>query len=442
MKILWLTETPSKYKTGASYNGRGWIESLQTLVEEHKDIVTLGVAFPHSTDTHKLQDNKVIYYPIKRVKSSNFVAWIISNWARKIEHKAELSALKSVIEDFKPDVIHIFGTESWLCHAVKMTNTPCVVHLQGLLQPYLNAYLPIGISNIDLIRVQWTTFIKGISLWHSKRIFEQKAKREYQFFKDISFFMGRTNWDESVSKLLSPKSTYFHVDEILRNPFYNANPWDNYKQKKLLITSTLSDTIYKGLDLVIKTASILNKEGIEFEWQIIGVTENSITAKLFRNVFRNNYKAQHIRLLGVKTAEEIVNLMTDTSIYVHTSYIDNSPNSVCEAQLIGVPVIATNVGGVSSLIENGKNGFLVPANDSYSLAARIVQLAKNEDMLKSISRKGRETAQKRHSKEDILAQLITTYNILKRKEQSISVELAIKPTYELSSDSFTMKSKI
>ncbi|MBV5315330.1 MAG: glycosyltransferase [Prolixibacteraceae bacterium] len=421
MRILWLTETPSKYKRQLnSYNGRGWIESLQTMVEEISDIDQLGISFLHSTDYERLNEIKTTYYPIKRANPNNFVSWILSNWRCKIENKLEINSLENIIKDFNPDLIHVFGTESWLCYASTLTDVPCVVHIQGLLQPYLNAYLPYDVKATDLMRQNWADFLKGVSMWHFKKAFEKKAKREYIFLKKITYFMGRTDWDKSISEFLSPKSKYFHVDEILRNPFYKTVSWNNYDCKKLIITSTLSDTIYKGLDLVIKTASILNNENILFEWRIIGVQENSNTAKLFKKVLNCNYNSINIKLIGIRNAEEIIQLLKETTLYVHTSYIDNSPNSICEAQIMGVPIIATNVGGVSSLIENGKNGFLVPANDPYLLASKITHLFKNASILKELSINSIDTASKRHSKEIIINQLMSVYKHLAEQSARIS----------------------
>lgn len=413
MKILWLTETPSKYKPEEfGYNGRGWIASLQTLVENSPEIEQLGIAFPHLTDNQATNKNKTCYFPIQRGKPGNIIKWIISNWKNKIEDEKEIDDLLHIIKDFDPDIIHIFGTESWLCNAVRLTKKPCVVHLQGLLQPCFNAYNPVDISTYDLMRYNWIEFVKGISLWHNKRVFEKKSIREYQFFKEISFFMGRTIWDKSISGLLSSHSIYFHVDEVLRDKFYVAPPWKFIQNAKIIITSTLSDALYKGLDLVIKTAKLLIKEKIDFEWRIIGVKNDSKTAQLLKKKFQIDYSFLNIHLLGIKDTDEIIDLLLETRFYVHTSYIDNSPNSLCEAQYLGVPVISTNVGGISSLIKDGNDGFLVPANDPYYLASKIVQLHMNFSLLSRISSKARENAQRRHLKENVLNQVIQAYKYL------------------------------
>lgn len=426
MKILWLTETPSKYKPEEyGYNGRGWIASLQTLLENSNEIDELGVVFPHSKDTQKLKVGKTTYYPIKRELPTNIITWIISNWKGQIEKPEIINSLDAIVKDFDPDIIHVFGTESWMCHVVNKTQKTCIVHLQGLLQPCYNAYVPVGMSNYDLIKNNWIDFFKGISIWHNKRIFERKSQREYQFFKQITFFMGRTSWDKSISGFIAPQSTYFHVDEVLRDAFYSASPWKYKKRDKIIITSTLSDALYKGLDLVIKTARLLKKEKIAYEWRIVGVDGNSQTALLLKRLFNSDYSTLNIHLVGIKNTEEIVALLSETSFYVHTSYVDNSPNSLCEAQIMGVPIIATNVGGVSSLIEDGVDGFLVPANDPYILASKIVQLSNEATLLTTIAERARERAQERHSKENILNQLLNTYKSLSLKNIPIDSNVLV-----------------
>ena len=415
MRILWLMPISTKYNKEIASQfgyGGGWIESLQTMLENSDAIEQLGIIFSHPSDSQKFVKEKVIYYPIKKGKPANFISRIIINWINKVNYIDEIKAVDSLIKDFNPDAIHVFGTESWPCHAIRITNIPSVVHLQGLLLPCLNAYLPVGFSKYDLIKSNWKEFIKGRGAWHNLRLLEKKSQFEYQSFKEISFYMGRTDWDESITGFLSPKSRYFHVDEVLRDIFYETMPWKYNKSDRIIITSTLSDTIYKGLDLVIKTAKILLKEGAQFEWRIIGVNEDSMTSSLFIKKLNLNYSFLNVHFLGIKKANEIVQLLSETTIYVHTSYIDNSPNSLCEAQLMGVPVIATGVGGVPSLIENEVTGFLVPSNDPYFLASKINQIYNNKFDLSKISKQTRESAQKGHSKKDILNQVLKIYDYL------------------------------
>ncbi len=116
-----------------------------------------------------------------------------------------------------------------------------------------------------------------------------------------------------------------------------------------------------------------------------------------------------ISVSGVATADELVQAISRASMYVHPSYIDNSPNSVCEAQLLGAAVVATNVGGVSSLIEDGVTGFLVKSGSAEEIAERVVAMYRNRSLLRKIGHQAREMSLKRHDRETITSELLKCY---------------------------------
>ena len=98
--------------------------------------------------------------------------------------------------------------------------------------------------------------------------------------------------------------------------------------------------------------------------------------------------------------------LLNAHMFIHTSYIDNSPNSVCEAQLLGVPIIATNVGGISSLIVDKKTGILVPANDPIAMAAKIMDLSSDPKLCITLGKAGSQAAAERHNPQSILEQTL------------------------------------
>jgi glycosyltransferase involved in cell wall biosynthesis len=99
--------------------------------------------------------------------------------------------------------------------------------------------------------------------------------------------------------------------------------------------------------------------------------------------------------------------MKSSNIYYHRTsiYIHNSPNSLCEAQILGVPCIACYCGGISSLISHQINGLVVPANDPYELAALISFYSKDIFFLQSISQKAIQTAEVRHNPKRVIEEI-------------------------------------
>lgn len=230
------------------------------------------------------------------------------------------------------------------------------------------------------------------------------AHCEKEILKNIQFYLGRTTWDYRIVKLFNSNATYFHCDEILRSSFYD----ENMKRRipsKLKIVSTISIPPYKGFDIILKTAKLLCSMNVDFEWNVFG----NVVPNLIEKETHIRHEDVCVNLMGVATESQIKETILSSTVYVHPSYIDNSPNSVCEAQMCGVPVIATNVGGVSSLIEESKTGFLVPANDPYQMACLVNELGCNLDLNVKIGEGAKSMAFERHNKNHICENLYNNY---------------------------------
>jgi len=192
------------------------------------------------------------------------------------------------------------------------------------------------------------------------------ASREREIMRSCKAFLGRTEWDRAFVFLHAPQARYFECWEALRPCFYKPGEWT--PPPSPVFVSTISGPLYKGHDMVLKTAQMLKESGLAgFEWRVYGVRDLRFAES------RTGIRATDVgvRPMGVATAEELRDALLRASVYVHPSYIDNSPNSVCEAQVLGVPVVATNVGGVSSLFAPDRSCCLVPANDPTMASFRI-----------------------------------------------------------------------
>ena len=418
MKVLWITTSDTFYNQGATkvntYNGVGWVASQQLEIMKIPDI-ELGIMFltAQQNATKKIIE-KVTYYPI--IFRPNPLRKLYRYY---FDDKGEFSAsikyqIREYINEFKPDILHLFGIECPLSDVIEWFDIPCVVHLQGLLTSIKNSFFPAGISKLSVSKfgniLREKIFRNGFN--HGYRFMINGAEREKKLWKGISHVMGRTKWDNAIQKLYAPSCMYHHVDEILRPEFYSAEPVVLRKKIDTVeITSTISNTLYKGLDLILKTAVILDELGIKYRWKIIGIDADSSYERIINKALKIK-TSPSIHFLGIKKADEIVSELQNSDLYIHPSYIDNSPNSICEAQLLGLPVIATNVGGVSSLIPDEESGVLVPANEPHMLAYKIIQLAKDYDNRKYFAENSRRIASARHDKNKIINDIISIYHTI------------------------------
>lgn len=408
MKVLLLTPTTAGYNRSANgYNGGGWIDSIVTRLRQRDD-VELAVGFMKDGEPFKVENDGIIYYPIKKYRKplwQRIACWLgigrcpieRKTWPFFQQH------LKSVVNDFQPDVIEVFGSESPLGLVAEITNIPTILHIQGILNPYFNAFFPPGISPVKF-------YFEDFNPIHIKKrmdyvdYFRVNCMRELYIVDKVKHFIGRTLWDQRVMSALSPKADYHYGGEILRDVFYG-------KHKKILPTkpifvSTISQPLYKGADVILKTAKILkNAYKLNFDWIVYGMYTSAAVEKREKI----NGGEVNVCFAGVATPEKLADSIVNCTVYVHPSYIDNSPNSLCEAQMLGCTCVAACVGGVSSLIENGKNGFLIPSNDPYQMAFLLNWLSNNPSINMEIGERAKEIAGYRHSKERIVEDLMNTF---------------------------------
>ena len=412
MRILWFTNTPSKASAAFGYNspGGGWISSLETLISKEKTY-DLGICFFYTGKEYKkliLED--VIYYAIP-LKKRNGIQRILSRQMALLNDEAP-DYFDNVINDFKPDVIHVFGTELGYGKILINKFDKVIFHMQGLVKPYTEVYFPSGITKKNVI--QYSTIgsiIQGLTFFHGHLDLKKRSNRELTIIKHWKYFSGRTHWDRNYVKLLNPTSTYFHCDELLREEFFLhewSTPKDHPMNGTIVIGSTINPSIYKGLDLIYKVIPLL--KDYQVHWKIFGLAEDNILNTVIKKVINNGKKNSSIQFFGAVCATDLITELKKCHFFVHPSYIDNSPNSVCEAQLLGMPVLSSSVGGVSTLVSNSINGFLFNPYDKYDLAGLLAYLINNYSIALKAAHKARIDAIKRHSSDEILKSVRFMYN--------------------------------
>ena len=104
-----------------------------------------------------------------------------------------------VINDFKPDIIHIFGSEKSFGLVSLHTNIPVIIHIQGILNPCLNAYYPPSISKTDIIIKNLLNPFKLINYLRVYSFFKHDTCRESIILRNCKYFIGRTEWDKNIA---------------------------------------------------------------------------------------------------------------------------------------------------------------------------------------------------------------------------------------------------
>lgn len=405
MRILWISPISSKYKLDGDWIGSGaWIPSLQSEIEKKTDI-ELGIAFLHSTDSEPLKDGRTTYFPIKAIsrKSKIFRAFELYFGLLFKNDSVYIKKIIDIAKEYNPDLVQIWGSEHFYIETVKYLKCPCVVHIQGILNSVVNAYLPPGVSWSSLfLRCPFT----GLRIYSGYRLSKKRAHLEKSCMRYVKYWMGPSEWDRDFISILSPESKHFQCNELMRNSFYDKK-WSFHDIKKIVILTTLRDSIYKGIDIILKTANVLNQAAVDFEWNVCGIEPSAGLINFFRKKLKINPEKNNINFKGFLNSKELSELLISSDVYVHTSYIENSSTSISEAQLLGVPVIAMHVGGLASTLQN-ESGVLVQGNDPWIIAADILKM-KNKKLALKYSENALKESHARNDKKNLTNKIISIY---------------------------------
>ena len=411
MRILWFTNTPSlaANRLNLENYGGGWISSLQKLIENVDDII-LCVAFHHGYEIiQKITLNKTTYFAIPPPQKRNKIASLIQRWKHTIEPETQVKDYLQIVNEFQPDLIHVFGSEQafgLLCNHIK---TPILLQIQGNLTVCQKKWYA-GLSRKEIFRYSGImSLIKAHGIWHEYFPFVKRAHREQKIYANCQYFVGRTDWDRRITKALSKNGKYFHCDEMIRDDFFK-HEWEKKDSGQIRIFSTIKPSTYKGLETILESANILQKKQYPFVWNIAGIDENEEIIRIIERVFDLTFRENNIRFMGSLGPDKLMEQLLQADCFVHPSHIENSPNSVCEAMLLGLPVIATYAGGTPSLLDNNKEGLLVQDGDPYAMAGAILEIVENPDFAENLGKSARKRAQERHNPEKILEDLLAIYH--------------------------------
>jgi glycosyltransferase involved in cell wall biosynthesis len=94
--------------------------------------------------------------------------------------------------------------------------------------------------------------------------------------------------------------------------------------------------------------------------------------------------AKYIKHVKVISGQEKYDYYMSSDIFVLPSYAENMPNVLLEAMAAGLPVVVSNVGANPEIVEDGVNGFIIKPGDINAIADRIVKLAEDSNLRKSM----------------------------------------------------------
>lgn len=400
MKVLWslsvVIEEAGKLMGHKAVSQVSWVKHLSKLIRQDVELV---ICYP-TNEVQSLEygiGESVAFYAIPRKSKNGF------------QYEEKLTEYyKEILKKEKPDIIHIWGTEfpnTWnMIQAAEQFEllNETVISIQGLISKYVKhfyASIPYKLYHAYTIK----DFVKRTNLFQFKKKMEYRGRYELLALQHVKNVIGRTDWDRASIWDINPYCKYYYNSETMRPAFYTGE-WDYTTCDKFRIFVSQGGIPYKGTHFALEALWRIKQEFPKAELYITGrdLTPGRAWKEQLRLGTYERYLQKLIKryalqgsvhFLGTLNEEQMKEQYLKANVFVLPSAIENSPNSLGEAMLLGTPSVVADVGGVKNLIQHETEGYVYQHDAPYMMAYYIREVFNDtEEHLLKMTRMARKHA--------------------------------------------------
>ena len=434
MRILWLCNIcpPAVAAAlGQSYSVReGWLTgALNRFLAEDGDSVQLAVCFPAEGERVWLQKK----IPLREFRTDHTGGPYREKEVSVYGFREDLKRpevydcgmeerFQEILEDFRPDLVHIFGTE--FPHALAMVKSfgrpeRILVGIQGLVGECAKSYmadLPARVQE----KATFRDILRKDSLRQQQEKFRIRGERELKVLQGCGHVTGRTEFDRAGSLACNPKLHYHKMNETMRSCFYEGS-WNREGCRPYEIFASQGDYPLKGFHYLLQAMPEILEQ---FPDAHVSVAGNSITAcgslkeklkisgygKYLRDLIYKNGLEDKVTVLGSLSDVQMKEAYLKSHVFACPSALENSPNSLGEAMLLGLPCVASRTGGIPDMAEDGTSALFFEKGDVHGLTGCIIRIFRNEELARELSEGARDRALRNHDGNENYRRMMEIYH--------------------------------
>ena len=413
MRVLWITNIifpaiAEKLNLPKVVVG-GWMySSAKRLVEVNQNL-KLAVATVYPGNVFVEQELDGIQYfllPLNGADATKYNRELEKYW-------------KNVKIFFNPQLVHIHGTEysHGLTFLRACPEVPAVASIQGIVSRIARYYLA-GLTTWDILSSLTLRDLLRGTIWAGKSAFERQGKYEIETIRRLRHIIGRTSWDKAHALAINPDINYHFCNETLRETFYDKT-WSYDDCEKHSIFISQAGYPIKGLHQLLKAMPFIQKQFPDTKIYVAGTDITRVKEGFKGNLLRTGYGCYISRLIkrynlernviftGSLNEEQMCQRYLRSNVFVCPSAIENSPNSLGEAQLLGVPCVASYVGGSMDMMIGCEEN-LYRFEEIEMLAVKVCNVFAN---CRSANHKMQDIARRRH---DGVANVLTLISVYRK----------------------------
>lgn len=418
MKILWLTNKviPSVDEVRGNKTGlvnEGWISQMFTQLC-HISGISVTIVCGGDGGISEGKAKAFDWYTFNESRNDEIL------YSKKIT-----SHLINILKKEMPDIIHIWGSE--YPHTLEMVDASeqtgllnrVVISIQGLISSCALRYYS-GLPQKIIKKKTLYDVVRTTGIKNAAEVFYNRGILEIDSFSKVKHCIGRTDWDYYSVKAINQTIQYHKCNETLRKCFY-TDSWEYQRCEPYSIFVSQATYPIKGfhfllqalpsiLDVYPQTHVYVSGADITSTKTLVDKLKLSAYGQYLKKLIEKNELQENITFLGRLDPERMKQQYLKANVFVSCSSIENSPNSVGEAMLLGTPVISSDVGGVRSIMKAPEEGIVYRWDDLEALSKAVVDVFSNPTQAVTRAEKARVHAQKTHDAENNFSDLLKIYD--------------------------------
>jgi len=283
----------------------------------------------------------------------------------------------------KPDIVHAQGIETQYGYVAVTSPYPNVVTIHGLPRLRYRAFPPKLFSRGKIVQ-----------------LLESYSMRRVKNIIVINPF--------AIDVYNLKKKTYnlFHIPNAVSEECFNSSTIQR-QENEIVAVGTIEHL--KGFDILLKAVTQLKRRGIESKVSIIGQAVAGMSR--YREGLDELISAHNldVRFLGFLPPSEVIARLRSCAILVHPSRHEHAPMAVAEALSTGTPVVASAVGGIPHMFQNGISGLLFEKNNIDELAKHIEKLLADLTYRKQLGEAGQDLARNNYHPKHVALKTYEAY---------------------------------
>lgn len=386
MRIAFLAHYPVSSLPGirisrdsASEHQAGWISSLVRCLLQYLGCELHIVTYSALVDEDQtISSGNATYHVLRlpRMRSRLFT-WF----------SLDRDLFRTKLVGINPDIVHGHGTESVYGYAALESGFPSIITIQGIL------------SKIAMIHPG-----KGVSDFLANRAM---VSIENRTIRRGRFFVANTPFAADYIRGMNFRATTFMIDNPVDRIYSNSAIRNPTNAQTIVFVGTISRL--KGTEELLRAFSRVAGLFKGIELKLIGYGEPDYLRRRIFPLIQELQLGGIVTLCGKRSPSEIVDELSKAICLVLPSWIEQAPQVIAEAMSVGVPVVASSVGGVPYMVEDGVSGLLCRPGSVESLAERLAVLVHNTELQVRMGAKAREVALLRHDDRSIAGKLAIAY---------------------------------